>query len=78
MHVETALKAIEKWYDGDSFQIGKITTEPQGDSDDFEQSETFLSVVGYQHSVGTEGDSFQGSIYFEYEQGKFIATHFWC
>lgn len=78
MHVETALKAIEEWYDGESFEIGKITTEPKGDADDFEQSKHFLSVKGFQHSVGTEGDSFTGSIYFEYEKGKYISTHFWC
>ena len=78
MHIETALKAIEDWYDGESFQIGKITTEPKGNSDDFDQSDSFISVVGYQYQDGTEGDSFHGCIYFEYEPGKFISTSFWC
>jgi hypothetical protein len=78
MHVEKALKAIEEWYDGESFEIGKITTDPVGDADDFDQSEHFLSVVGWQEQVGMEGDSFHGCIYFEFEKGKFISTSYWC
>lgn len=78
MHIETALKAIEDWYDGEGYQIGKITEEPRGSSDDFDQSETFLSVVGWQNSVGMDGDSYHGGVYFEYEKGKFISTSFYC
>jgi hypothetical protein len=75
MHIEKAIKAIEDWYEGGSFSIGRITTDPKGSADDFDQSKHFLSVVGYQNSGYIE-DDYNGSIYFEYEKGKFISTSF--
>jgi len=76
MDIETALKGMEDWYQGESFSIGRVTTEPKGSAEDFDQSDVFLSVVGYQESVGMEGDSYHGIIYFEFEKGKFISTQF--
>lgn len=78
MHIETALNAIKDWYEGEGFQIGEITDAAKGSTEDFDQSEVFLSVRGEQRPVGIEGDSFQGEIYFEYENGKYIKTYFWC
>ena len=78
MHVETAINAISEWYGDENFEIGRITTTPKGSAEDFDQSDVFISVIGYQNSVGMGGDSFEGSIYFEFEPGKFISTRFWC
>ncbi len=77
MNVEVALQGIKDWYGDESYEVRQVTTEPKGEAEDFEQSDVFLSVVGFQESVGMEGDSFTGSIYFEYEKGKFITTNFW-
>lgn len=76
MDIEVALNAIKEWYEGESFHIDGITTEHIGDSDDFDQHKDFISVKGYQNSVGEDGDSFEGRIFFEFEKGKYIATSF--
>ena len=76
--IATALEAIKDWY-GDEwgFEIVGITDTAEGNVDDFDQSEKFLSVRGKQWQVDMEGDCFQGEIYFEYEAGKFIKTYFY-
>ena len=78
MHIEKAISAIKEWYDSEGFEIGGITETPKGSSVDFDQSEAFISVVGYRHSIGMDGDSFHGQVFFEYEKGKFISTSFCC
>lgn len=77
MDIEKAIKAITEWYKGESFSIFGVTEEPIIEDANFEQSDDFISVVGFQHSMGDSGDSFQGNVYFEYEKGKYIATSFW-
>lgn len=76
MHVEEAVSAILEWYEGDDFVINGITETTEGSAADFDQSEHFISVVGFQNSVGWGEDSFEGRVYFEFEKGKFISTSF--
>lgn len=76
MSVEEIFEKIHEWYGGDSYWILGHTTKPKGvdGSDLFDQMKPFLSITGYQYSVGDTGDSFEGVIYFEYKKGKYIST----
>lgn len=77
MHIEKAFKAIAEWYEGDAFQVIGITTEIEGDCEDLDQSEHFMSVSGWQSGPGFIGDDYHGEVYFEFEKGKYIHTEFW-
>ncbi len=79
MDIETAIESIVEWYGDEEFSIAGITEKPHiDDRCQFDQHVHFISVVGHQYAVGDSGDSFAGSVYFEYKTGKYIQTDFWC
>jgi len=77
MDVEKAFKAIDEWFDGESYQIQELTQQCGGTKKDFEQHKDFLGVYGHQ-VIGYCGDDFSGNIWFEYSRGKYIKTYFEC
>lgn len=75
--IEQSFNAIRKWYDGEWFQLTGVSEKAEGvTGDDCEQSDSFLSVHVDQRSYGEDGDGYQGEVYFEFEKGKFLVTHF--
>lgn len=77
MNVETALKAIDDWYEGDDYYVIKsLSTTHEGSKELFEQSEIFINVYGVQYAEGMYGDLYVGTVWFEYEYGKYIVTEY--
>lgn len=76
MDLEIALNEIKKYMEGD-YAIRGLTDNPRIDKNaNYEQSEIFLSIVGWQEGIGDTSDMFYGCVYFEYEKGKYIQVDF--
>ena len=81
MDIEIALKEIDKWHEGEYYSIQGIVNEPDkccDQSPDWrpEDAPSFKAVAGYQHSVGFDGDGFEGCVYFQLPSSKWVATRF--